>query len=226
MVWRKRNGIRQQFLEHQAFQVCPTDKSVTAPYRYASEMYVRSLFTFSRVPFRYTRKRRPVYLFAFVAVTHRRVLISTASSNAHLSQCEFTWKPVQDLHTLPSYSPPQQNTCPLVNRLWTLILQYPSCFPAISTVSTGPTATTVFIYIKVSIFLVRVSSHLAQPSKNRMDGSDSVFKECPEVWALHGPYTTHIQQAGAHAVGDTVTESFIARYVAGILFIARLAVQP
>jgi hypothetical protein len=188
---------------------------------------VHSLFVspFSRVPYHYARKRRPLYLFAFVAVTLRCVLISTASSNVLVSQCGFTWKPVQDFYTVSSYSPPQQNTCPLVNSLWTLIPLYPSCFLPISTVCTGPTATTVFIYIKVSIFLVRVSSHLAQQSKNPMDGSGSVFRECPEVWALHGSYTAHIQQAGAHAVSDAVAKSFIARHVPGVLFIARLAFQ-
>ena len=137
---------------------------------------VRSIvFTFSRVRSHCMRKRRPVYLFAFVAVTLRRALISTASSNALLSQCGFTWKPVQDLYPVSSYSPSQQNTCPLVNSLWTLLLLYPSCFWLISTVCTGPTATTVFIYIKVSIFLVRVSSHPCPTSKNSMDGVSLCF---------------------------------------------------
>ncbi len=154
------------------------------------------LFSFSRVQFPCMRKRGPVYLFAFVAVTLRRAVISTASSKTLISLCGFTWKPAQDLYTVSSYSPTQQNIYPLVNSLWTLFRLYPSCFPAISTVYTGPTATTVFIYIKVSIFLVRVSSHLTQHSKKTaLNDSGSVFRECPEIWALHGTHTAHIQQA-------------------------------
>ena len=122
--------------------------------------------TFSRVPCDCARKRRPLYLFAFVAVTLCRVLISTASSSGSLSPCGFTWKPVQDFYTVLSYSPPQQNTCSLVHSLWTLFRLYPSCFPVISTVYTGPTATTVFIYIKVSIFLVGVSGNLTTRQKS------------------------------------------------------------
>ena len=158
-------------------------------------MCVRSFSTFSRVRFHYARKRRPLYLFRFVPVTLRHVLISTPSSNVLLSQCGFNWKPVQDLYTVSSYSQTQQNICPLVNSLWTLFPLYPSCFCLISTVYTGPTATTVYIYIKVSIFLVRVSSHLTQQAKTCADNSSSVFRECPEVRALHGAHTAHIQQA-------------------------------
>ena len=184
------------------------------------------IFSFSRVRFDCMRKTGPVYLFRFVAVTLHRVVISTASSNVSASQCGFTWKPVQDLYSVSSYSPPQQNICPLVNSLWTLFPLYPSCFCTISTVYTGPTATTVFIYIKVSIFLVRVSSRLTQQAKNGMDGSASVFRECPEVWTLHGAHTAHIQQTGAHAVRDAVAERFVARHIACVFFLTRLALQP
>jgi hypothetical protein len=123
-------------------------------------------FPFSRAQFLCMRKRRPVYLFAFVVVTLRRALISTPSLNISLSQCGFTWKPVQDLVALSCFTRPQQNTCPLVHSLWTLFRLYPSCFPVISTVYTGPTATTVFIYIKVSIFLVGVSGNLTTEQKS------------------------------------------------------------
>jgi hypothetical protein len=124
------------------------------------------LFSFSRVRFLCVRKRGPAYLFAFVAVTLRRILISTASSNIPVSQCGFTWKPVQDLCTVSSYSPPQQNTCPVVNSLWTPLLLYPSRSCMISTVYTGPTATTVFIYIK-NIYILNKSKQPPYPTSKK-----------------------------------------------------------
>lgn len=95
-------------------------------------------------------------------------------------------------------------------------------FTALSTISAACTGIDYYycIYIDIYIYILRRSKRQAfQQSRKERTRLRSGFVECPEVGALHGADTAHVMQAGAHAVGNAVTQRFLARRRAGIVLV-------
>src|SRR6267154_1065760 len=69
------------------------------------------------------------------------------------------------------------------------------------------------IYIDICIYILRRSKRQAfqQSTKGGLEsGSGSRFVERPEVRTLQGTDTAHIMQARAHAIGNAITQRFLA----------------
>jgi hypothetical protein len=93
---------------------------------------------------------------------------------------------------------------------------------AVCTISAACTGIDCYycIYIDICFYILRRSKRqgFQQNAKGMGPDSGSDFEECPEVGTLQGVDTAHVMQARAHAISNTVTQCFLARGRAGVLF--------